>query len=53
MTEWAAVDRGHIIPIAGATCPADVMRSTHYHGTHGPVGVARRGNPDTEWEHLT
>lgn len=49
--EWAAVDGGRIIPIEGATCPADVMRSTHYHGSRGPIGVAKRIDSG-EWEHL-
>lgn len=52
MREWAVVDRGRIIPIEDATCPADVMRSCHGHGSVGPRGVAFRDD-DGEWEHLS
>lgn len=50
--EWAVIDAGRIIYIPEATCPADVMRETHGHGSHGPVGVARR-LPGGEWGPLT
>lgn len=51
-TEWAVINNGLIIHIADATCPADVMRATHGHGTHGPVGVARRTVTRSPWQHL-
>lgn len=51
-TEWAVINNGQIIHIADATCPADVMRATHGHGTHGPVGVARRTVTRSPWQHL-
>lgn len=53
VVEWAIVDNGQFIHIAGATSPADALASAHGHGTHGPVGVARRTVTRTPWEHLT
>ncbi|GAA4075659.1 hypothetical protein ACFFOS_27465 [Nocardioides kongjuensis] len=50
--EWAVVDRGQTIHLEGATCPADVMALTHGHGTHGPVGIARRTVIRTQWEEI-
>lgn len=56
MREWVVVDPypgGRIIHIADATSPADVMASTHGHGTHGPVGIAWRDHRDDAWTVLT
>lgn len=50
--EWAVVDRGQTIHLEGATCPADVMALAHGHGTHGPIGVARRPVIRGPWAEL-
>lgn len=51
-TEWAVIDNGRTTHVPGATCPADVMAGTHGHGTHGPIGVARRTVTRGDWEAL-
>lgn len=51
--EWAVVDDGQLIHIAGANSPADALAGAHGHGTHGPIGVAHRTVTRTPWQHLT
>lgn len=50
--EWAVVDDGRVIHIAGAQSPADALAGAHGHGTHGPIGVAHRTVTRTPWQHL-